>query len=57
VTEVRLDALGGQGAGAGGGLHVAQLRKVVAGEMQVPVRPERALERRLQPVPARPGRA
>ena len=41
--------LGRRGAGAGGGLEVAQLGEVVAGQVQVAVRAERALERRLQP--------
>src|SRR6476620_2228354 len=54
-AQRRLDALGGHRAGAGGGLHVPQLGEVAAGEVQVAAGAERALERRLQAVAARPG--
>src|SRR5919206_2291231 len=48
-----VDAFGGLEPGPGGGLHVPQRGEVVAGEVKVLVRAERALQRRLQAATAR----
>src|SRR5215204_5491219 len=50
LLKLRVDALGGGHAGLCGRLHVAQHGEVVAGQVDVAVRAERALERGLQPV-------
>src|SRR3954468_719174 len=50
--EGRVDAFGGEHTGAGGGLHVPQLGEVVAGQVEVAARAERAFEGGLQPVAA-----
>src|SRR5919112_1850282 len=48
LSDSGIDALGGRQAGLGGGLHVPQLGEVVARQVQVLVRAQRALQRRLQ---------
>src|ERR687887_2855612 len=48
LSDSGVDAFGGRHPGAGGGLEVPQLGKVVAGQVQVLVRPQRTLQRRLE---------
>src|SRR5919197_4443025 len=48
LSDSGIDAFGGRAPGAGGGLDVSQLGEVVARQVQVLVRAERALQRRLK---------
>src|SRR5919204_5511399 len=53
LSDSGVDAFGGRAPRPGGGLDVPQLGEVVARQVQVLVRPERALQRRLEATAAR----
>src|ERR687894_1832930 len=55
LSESGVDVVGGRLPRAGGGLQVPQRGEEVAGQVQVAVRAERALERGLQAAAAPPG--